>query len=67
MKLTITCQICGKILTEIEKDQISDDDVNMYGQASFCDTVQGEGLDDDGNPITLYDGQSNIQVTKTQV
>lgn len=65
MKLTITCQICGKILTIIEKDQVSDEDVNLYSQSSSCDTIQGAGVDGYGNPITLYDGQANIQATKT--
>lgn len=66
MKLTISCQTCGKILSIIEKDSFTDDDVSMYQQSSYCDTVSGEGSDDDGNTITLYDGQSNIQTTKIQ-
>ena len=57
MKLTITCQICGKILTKVEKDQISDDDIQMYESACSCDTVQDDGI--------TIDGQTNIQATKT--
>lgn len=65
MTLTITCQTCGKILASVSKDQITNDDVTMYEANSSCDTVQGQGVDGDGNPITLYDGQSSIQATKT--
>lgn len=65
MKLTITCQICGKILSAIDKPQISDDDIAMYKASSFCDTVQGSTVDEDGNDVTVYDGQTNIQTTKT--
>lgn len=61
MKLSVSCQICGKVLCIIEKDNITDDDVNLYETTCSCDTVQG--VDADGNLI--YDGQSNIQATKT--
>lgn len=66
MKLTVSCQVCGKILTIVEKDSFTDDDVNMYEQSVSCDTVQGTTTDDDGNIITVYDGQSNIQASKLQ-
>jgi hypothetical protein len=65
MNLTVTCQTCGKILSVVQKDQISQDDITSYEQNSFCNTVQGTGTDDDGNPITIYDGQTNIQATMT--
>jgi len=57
MKLTVSCQICGTILSEIEKQQISDDDVQMYEQASFCNVLGPDGV--------TPDGQTNIQATKT--
>lgn len=57
MKLTVTCQTCGKILSEIEKDSITDEDLAMYENNASCDTVQSDG-------VTL-DGQQNIQVMKT--
>jgi hypothetical protein len=42
IKLTVSCQICGKILAEIEKDEmISQDDIDMYQQNTVCP--------DDGN------------------
>lgn len=66
MKLTVSCQICGKILAVIEKDNFTSDDVNMYEQSSSCDTVQGTDVDEDGNAFTVYDGQSSIQATKLQ-
>lgn len=65
MKLTITCQTCGKTLSVVEKDQISDSDIAMYEAASNCDTVQSTYTDDDGNLVTVYDSNSNIQATKT--
>lgn len=65
MKLTITCQTCGKVLSVVEKDQINDSDIAMYEASSNCDTVAGTDVDGDGNPITVYDGNSNIQATKT--
>lgn len=66
MKLTITCQACGKVLATVQKNQVTQDDINMYEASSSCDTVAGESVDDTGNPITLYDGQANIQATMTQ-
>lgn len=66
MKLTVTCQTCGKILSLVQKDQISQQDISDYEANSFCNTVQGQSVDDEGNPITIYDGQTNIQATMTQ-
>jgi hypothetical protein len=71
MKLTITCQTCGKILSVIEKDQITQDDIMRYEAGSFCDTVSGTEniLDDQNNVIgtvDTYDGIGNIQATMTQ-
>jgi hypothetical protein len=66
MNLTVTCQTCGKVLTVVQKDQVSQQDISDYQANSFCDTVQGTGTDGDGNPITIYDGTSNIQATMTQ-
>lgn len=66
MKLTVTCQTCGKILSVVEKDNFSNEDISMYQQSVSCDTLQGVGEDDDGNPVNIYDGNSNIQTTKTQ-
>jgi len=66
MKLTVTCQTCGKILSVIEKDQITLEDLDMYAQSSSCDTVAGTTTDDDGNSVTVYDGQTNIQTTMTR-
>jgi hypothetical protein len=57
MKLTVTCQLCGKTLAVVEKDHITDDDIAMYEVSASCDTVQADG-------ITL-DGQEDIQATKT--
>lgn len=65
MKLTVSCQICGKVLSTVSKDQISDDDVVMYEAGSSCDTVSSVSTDDDGNQIIIYDGQTSIQATKT--
>lgn len=66
MKLTISCQTCGKVLAAIQKDQVTQDDINMYEAGAFCSTVAGAGVDGDGNPITLYDGSNNIQASMTQ-
>lgn len=66
MRLTISCQVCGKILSIIEKDQITDNDVSTYISTNSCDTVSGSTIDEDENTIILYDGQTNIQATKIQ-
>jgi hypothetical protein len=65
MKLTVSCQTCGKVLAVIDKDQVTSDDVNMYEQSSSCDTIASESFDENGNPIIVYDGNSNIQATMT--
>lgn len=69
MKLTVSCQKCGKILSVVEKDQISNDDIAMYQSNAFCDTVQGivDVEDEEGNitPTTVYDAQDSILATKT--
>ncbi len=65
MKLTISCQICGKILSIAEKDAFTDEDINMYQQSLSCDTLQSVGVDDDGNPVNVYDGNERVQVSKT--
>lgn len=57
MKLTVTCQLCGKILSVIQKDQITNEDIDMYKSSSFCDTLQDDGV--------TKDGQTNVQVAKT--
>ncbi len=65
MKLTVTCQTCGSILAIVQKSQVTSDDISLYEEMSYCTTVAGQGTDDSGNPITLYDGNSNIQATMT--
>jgi hypothetical protein len=57
MKLTVTCQICGKVLSIVQKDVIDNDDISMYELSSSCDTLQIDG-------VTL-DGQTDVQATKT--
>jgi hypothetical protein len=57
MKLTVSCQICGEILAIVEKDSFTDDDINMYEQFCFCNTLGPDGV--------TPDGQTNIQATKT--
>jgi hypothetical protein len=48
MKLNVSCQICGKVLVEVEKDEFSDEDVLNYEQNCSCED----------------DGQENIVVSK---
>jgi hypothetical protein len=58
MKLSITCQNCGKLLASIEKDEdFNSSDIDMYKQSVSCSTLQSDG--------TTLDGQDSIQVTKT--
>lgn len=63
MKLTITCQICGRMISSIEKCDISQDDINNYSTNSTCE-VDGpfQQYDDEGNPIPV--DYSNIVATK---
>ena len=49
MILVVTCGICNAELIRIEKDQVTNDDINTYQQDCSCDT----------------DGQANIQVEVT--
>lgn len=49
MKLTVTCQECGGILLVVEKDVITDEDIQMYEDSCSCEK----------------DGQDSIQGTKT--
>lgn len=37
MKLNVICQDCGKTLCSIEKDQISQEDVDLYSNTVVCD------------------------------
>lgn len=64
MKLTVSCQICGRILSICEKDQITQDDMNSYSSNSSCQ-VDGpfQQFDDEGNLLPL--DTSNIVATKT--
>jgi hypothetical protein len=64
MKLTVSCQICGRIIAVAEKDNFSADDINMYQNQSSCE-VDGpfQQYDGDGNPLPL--DTSNIVVSKT--
>ena len=64
MKLTITCQICGRTISTIEKCDISQDDIDTYSNNSSCQ-VDGpfQQYDDDGNPLPM--DYSNIVATKT--
>lgn len=55
MKLTISCQICGTILSVVEKDAITQEDLADYGANSSC-TVVTNGVED---------AQADIQVTMT--
>ena len=57
MKLTVTCQLCGKVLSVVEKDQVTEQDIQDYESMMSCSTVQSDGV--------TVDGQSDIQVTKT--
>lgn len=70
MKLTVTCQSCGKLLSVVEKDQISQEDIEQYRTSSYCDTVKGTAEVDDGMggtmTILVSDGQDDIQITKTE-
>jgi len=68
MKITVVCQKCGKVLSIIEKDVVSDEDLNMYTNFSSCstdDTYDVEPiLDDDGNPILDDDGNPITQIIR---
>ncbi len=55
MRLTTSCQICGTILSVIEKYQITSDDINEYESNSYCNIVTNG----------VVDGQQDIQATMT--
>lgn len=63
MKITVSCQKCGKILALAEKDLVTQDDLNMYMSTCVCDTdgpfppVMGVG--EDNNPIQLEPAVEN--------
>ena len=37
MKIEVICQECGKILCEIEKDEVTHEDLSMYSSSVICD------------------------------
>lgn len=55
MKLTTSCQVCGTILSVVEKDMVTQDDINNYQQNSSC-SVTTNGT---------VDGQTNIESIAT--
>lgn len=58
MKLTVSCQVCGTVLTVVENlNGFTEDDIQMYEQGCYC-TVMSDGIDEDG--------QDNIIAIKTQ-
>lgn len=72
MKLTVVCQKCARVISAVEKDSISQGDIDMYVSNSVCD-MDGPfpaqmGQDDDGNPIVLVPAVENDQIVavKTQ-
>lgn len=64
MKLTISCQICGRTISVVEKCDVTQDDMTSYAANSSCQ-VDGpfQQYDVDGNPLPL--DTSNIVATKT--
>lgn len=64
MKLTVSCQICGRIMAIAEKDDFKDEDISIYEESSACE-MDGpfQQYDDEGNPIPL--DFSNIIAVKT--
>lgn len=57
MKLTVSCQLCGLTLVEVQKDSFSQDDINNYEESCYCNTLQSDGI--------TQDGQTAIIVSKT--
>jgi hypothetical protein len=55
MKLTVTCQICGTILTVIQKNTVTAEDIAEYEANTSCDVVTNG----------VQDGQQDIQATMT--
>ena len=41
MKIQVICQECGKKITEIEKDVVSNDDINLYEKSCQCEEHGG--------------------------
>lgn len=64
MKLTVSCQICGRVISICEKDSFSQYDMDNAVATSSCQ-VDGPfpSVDDEGNPLPL--DTSNIVATKT--
>ncbi len=63
MKITVSCQKCGRILAQAEKDVVTQDDLDMYMANCSCQ-YDGPfppvmGLDDQGNPIELEPAVAN--------
>lgn len=53
MKMIVRCNACGKQISEIEKDVITQEDVDMYQMNSFCEEhqqVQVEAVIDEQPP-----------------
>jgi len=36
MQLIVICQVCGTVLTQLEKDIINQDDITLYQQGCAC-------------------------------
>ncbi len=61
MKLTVFCQICNSVLVTVNKDLITNEDIDEYENSCFCNTVQGTSIDANGNSILNYDGKTSVQ------
>jgi hypothetical protein len=44
MKAQIKCAICEEVLATIEKDLITNEDMNLYKQTAFCDEHGQENI-----------------------
>jgi hypothetical protein len=64
MKLTVSCQTCGRTIAIAEKDNFTDDDINMYQIGSSCQ-VDGPIIQFDANGNIIPSGATNIVATKT--
>lgn len=64
MKLRVSCQICGRILSQVEKDEISQSDMNDYIANSSCE-MDGPFKEYDEEGVQLPLDTSNIVATKT--
>jgi len=63
MKITVSCQKCGRILAIAEKDVVTQDDLDMYMASCSCQ-FDGPfpavmGLDDQGDPIVVTPAVEN--------